>query len=476
MLIISNPIRLYGRKVVTDLALRSGSVTANSFSNSTGLASMVDRMWSEPTFASKEAMFQQQVDFDADKIQPHYKEYDYAKETEEFEYETPYNPAVDKTDFDRYYRRLEDIDGEYLEKYVGNLVYTICRLSGGVKEFNYQHAVAPTILDVEDDTPSELADLETDGQKDAWSESAINEALTNLPYVLKRLNNMSRLTGIHMLSFVCSYILAKEENKLLQQAGSTKLLKRNAVISKNVWACDKMGNATHKVEVSNKNQHAYLVFDWMEGNVDKYHAYRDDVINFMHYAKVLNIDITEHMERYGTEFLSKLTVVTLTPNLQYNPDIYKALLNGTSVSGVTSETAIQDTISLFSEICTTDESLRKVQTNYNAIKQSQHLEQARKIFAAYKLSVGEFINTDAVEFYDGYLQYDGQLAVVNTNLYGDTMFRDTRCLISELGFLVHVTDSLSVHLMNIYIAYDNMLAKMGKLDDHSIESWWLVSL
>lgn len=476
MLIINNPIRLYGRKVVTDLALRSGSVTANSFSNSEGLASMVDKMWSEPTFASKEAMFQNQVDFDADKIQPHYIEYDYAKEIEEYEYEVPYNPAVDKTDFDRYYRRLEDINGEYLEKYVGNLVYTICRRSGGVREFNYQHAVAPTILDVEDNTPSELADLETDGQKDAWSESTVNEALTNLPYVLKRFNNLSRLTGIHILGFVCSYILAKEENKLLQQAGSTKLLKRNAVISKNVWACDKQGNATHKVEVSNKNQHAYFVFDWIEGGIDQYQAYREDVINFMHYVRVLNIDISENMERYGTEFLNKLTVVTLTPNAQYNPEIYKALLNGTSVSSGISESAIQDTISLFSELCTTDESLKKVQSNYTADKQRQHLEQARKLYSAYMLSIGEFVKQSSIEFYDGYLHYDGELVTVNSNLYGDTMFRDTRCLISELGFLVHITDSLFLHLMSIYIAYDNMLAKLGKISDHRIESWWLVSL
>lgn len=476
MLIINNPIRLYGRKVVTDLALRSGSVTANSFSNSTGLASMVDKMWSEPTFASKEAMFQKQVDFDADKIQPHYIEYDYAKEIEEYEYETPYNPAVDKTDFDRYYRRLEDISSEYLEKYVGNLVYTICRRSGGVKEFNYQHAVAPTILDVEDNTPSELADLETDGQKDAWSESAINEALTNLPYVLKRLGNLSRFTGIHMLSFVCSYILAKEENKLLQQAGSTKLLKRNAVIDKNVWACDRNGNATHKVEVSNKNQHAYLVFDWIEGGIDKYQAYRDDVINFMHYVRVLNVDIRENMERYGTEFLSKLVVVTLTPNTQYNPDIYRALLTGDSVASALSENAVQNTISLFSEICTTDETLKKVQSSYTAIKQKQHLEQAIKLYSAYMLSQGEFIEQRFVEFYDGYLHYDGKLAIVDANLFSTTIFKDSRCLISELGFLVHVTDSLSVHLLSIYLAYDNMLIKLGKLQDQRSEGWWLVTL
>lgn len=476
MLIINNPIRLYGRKVVTDLALRSGSVTANSFSNSVGLAAMVDKMWSEPTFASKEAMFQKQVDFDADRIQPHYIEYDYAKEVEEFEYETPYNPAVDKTDFDRYYRRLEDISSEYLEKYVGNLVYTICRRSGGVKEFNYQHAVAPTILDVEDNTPSELADLETDGQKDAWSESTINDALTNLPYVLKRLNNLSRFTGIHMLSFVCSYILAQEENKLLQQAGSTKLLKRNAVISKNVWACDRNGNATHKIEVSNKNQHAYFVFDWMEGGVDKYQAYRDDVINFMHYARVLNIDVRENMERYGTEFLSKLVVVTLTPNTQYNPEIYKALLTGESMESAVSGNSIQDTISLFSELCTTDDSLKKVQATYTAEKQRQHLEQSKKLYASYMLSKGEFVEQRSLEFYEGYLRQDGKLAIVDGNLFGSTVFRDSRCLISELGFLVHVTDSLSLHLLSVYLAYDNMMIKLGKLTDQRVENWWLVAL
>lgn len=476
MLIITNPIRLYGRKVVTDLALRSGCVNANSFSASNGLASLVDKMWSEPTFASKEALFQDQVDFDADLIQPHFTEYDYDAETEEFERETPYNPAVDKTDFDRYYRRLEEIAEDYLEKYVCNLVYTICRLSGGAKAFNYKHAVAPTLFDVEDNTATELADLETDGQKDAWSEGAINEALTRMPYVLKRLHNLSRYTGIHMLSFVSSYIVAREKNQRMRMAGSTRLLKRNAVISENVWACDRMGNATHKIAVSNKNLKAYEMFDWIEGEVDKYQAYKEDVTNFMHYVKVLNIDITDDMQKYGQEFVSKLSVTTLTPNTQYNPDIYKALLTGAIVQQGNTPDLLSATVSRFREMCIADPSLARVLKEFDSKKQRQHFEVAKEIYSIYCLSQGIMCKDALFEFYDGYLYYSGELAVMGTSLVSNTVFSDPRCLISELGFLVHVSDTLTMHLLSIYWAKENMYAKIGKDKEQKLESWWLVSL
>ena len=433
-------------------------------------------MWSEPTFASKEAMFQDQVDFDADIIQPHFTEYDYDKEVEEYEQETPYNPAVDKTDFDRYYRRLEDISMEYLEKYVCNLVYTICRLSGGVKAFNYKHATAPTLLDVEDGTATELAELETDISRDAWPESVINEAYTKLPYVLKRLNNLSRYSGIHMISFVSSYIIARDKNARARQAGSTKLLKRNAVISENVWACDNMGNATHKVEISNKNLRAYEMFDWIEGEVDKYQAYKEDVTNYMHYVKVLNIDITHDMEKYGTEFLNKLTVTTLTPNTQYNPDIYNALLSGGNIIDTTKVDAVASTMDRFKELCVSDDMLSRVLNEFDAVRQQKHFETAKKLYSAYCLSHGEMCSNALFEFYDGYLYYNGDLAIMSSSFISNAVFVDDRCLISELGYLVHVTDNLAVHLMTVYCADENLMAKIRRDHEHKANDWWLASL
>lgn len=476
MLIITTPIRLYGRNVITDLALRSGSVDANSFSATSGLSAMVDSLWSEPTFASKEALFQQQIDFDADSRQPHFKEFDRDKENEEYERERAYDPSVDKTDFSNYYRRLEDIDSGYLEEYVGFIVYSICRYAkNGVKMFNYKHAVAPTLMDLEDDSVTELADLETDGVKDAWSEATINEALTKLPYVLKRLHNLSRYTGIHMLSFVCSYMIAKDKNIRAQQAGSSKYLKHNAVIAENVWTCDNMGDAVHKVVISNKNLKAKEMFAWIEGEVDKYHAYHEDVTNFMHYVKVLNININENMEKYGTAFINKLVVTTLTPNSQYNQSIYNALLSG-GVARDDSFDALQATMCKFKETCMSDESLMKVVQNFDMDKQTNNLKTSIKLYTAYCLMNGKLCSEKMFEFHDGYLYYDGDLCVMDSHLFTNMTFFDSRCVISELGFLVQVGNELVLNLMTVYCAEENMQMKIHKDSDNKLNTWWRVSL
>lgn len=474
MLIMTNLIQLYGRKVVTDLALRSGLANAKSYSPNQGLAPLVDKLWSEPTFASKEALFEKQVDFDADVIQPHLDVYDTDEEAE-YAKETRYDPAVDKLDFNKYYRRLEDIADEYIETYVGNLVYTICRLSGGVKSFNYSHAIAPTLRDLEDGSAIELADLELDYSKNEWSDSEVKKALSQLPYVLRRFLNLSCYTGIHVLSFVCSYLIAKEKNRLARQSGSVKTLKKNAVISENVWACDSIGNATKKIEVSNKNLKAYELFDWMEGTLNKYPAYQDDVTNFIHYVKVLNLDITEDMSKYGSDFIRGLTVVTLTPNSQYNQNVFNALAQGTPVyTPVTDK--VTSTITRFNELVISNDVISKVAEGFDYNQRVRNFELAKSLHYGYMMALGKIGEKFNYEFYEGFLHCNGELAIIGCGMISNTAFSDGRVLISELGYCVAVSDSLVLDLMTLSNAKDNMLIKVTRNTEESLEGWWSVSL
>lgn len=438
------------------------------------MSAAVDRLWVEPTFASKESMFAVQIDFDADKVQPHLLEYD---EDEELTYskDASYNPATDGLDFNKYYRRLEDIPSEYLENYVGNLVFTICRLSGGVKAYNYAHPLAPTLTDLEDGTAIDLADIELDYNKNEWSDAEVKRALSQLPYVLKRFLNLSCYTGVHVLSFICSYMVAKEKNKLAQQGGSTKVLKRNAVIAENVWTSDTLGNAVKKVEISNKNLKVYELFDWIEGNSSKYVPYREDATNFMHYAKVLNLDIREDMSKYGYDFMSKLVVLSLTPNTQYNSNIYNALLKGTSVSNGNVD-LIGRTMTRFLEVCASNATVQKVVNDFDYVHRARNFDYAKQLHYAYMLMSGRMGERFNYEFYNGFLYCNGELAIIQCGLISDYMFTDGRVLLSELGYCVAVSDSLILDLMPMGIACDNMKIKISGNKEEHLESWWSVPL
>lgn len=459
---------------MTDLALRSGLPDAKSFSLGMGLSSMVQYYWSEPTFASKEAMFEKQTDFDADRIQPHLSEYD-ASEEEEFDKDAPYNPAVDKLDFDKYYRRLEDIDEGYLEAYVSNLVYSICRYTNnGVRAFNKEHMVAPTIIDVEDGSAMDLAELELDVDKNDWSDTDMKKAMSQLPYVLHRFLNLSCYTGIHVLSFVCSYMLAAERNRVARMHGSTKILKKNAVIAENVWTCDSVGNAVKKVEISNKNLHAYELFDWIEGTSSMYVPYRVDVTNFMHYVKVLNLDITEDMSKYGPDFVRSLTVITLTPNSQYNQSVSNALAAGTPVYKATHD-RIQKTIIRFNELCMSNDILKEVIDSYDTLCRQRNFDMAKKIHYASIMAAGRIGERADYEFCDGFLYCNGELAYIGCGLITDVLFVDGRVLLSELGYAVAVTDTLVLNLMTLPNALDNVMKKI-RATGEKLEGWWTEQL
>ena len=447
---------------------------AHSYSPYQGMAATVDRLWTEQTYASKESMFASQIDFDADVMQPHLSEYD---EDEELTYskDAAYSPAIDGPDFNKYNRRLEDIPSEYLENYVCNLVYTICKLSGGVKAYNYAHPLAPTLIDIEDGSAIDLADLELDYNKSNWSDADTKRALSQMPYTLKRLLNLSCYTGVHVLSFICSYMIAKEKNKLAQQCGSTKILKRNDVISENVWTSDTLGNAVKKVEVSNKNLKVYELFDWIEGSSTKYVPYKEDATNFMHYAKVLNLDIREDMSKYGFDFMSKLTVLSLTPNTQYNSSVYNALLKGTSVQSGSAD-LIGKTMTRFLEICTSTPVVQKVVNEFDYTHRTHNFDLAKKLHYANRLMQGKMGERAVYEFYDGFLYCNGELAVLQCGMITDYMFSDGRVLLSELGYCVAVSDSLILDLMTMGIAYDNMQIKLSGNKEEHLEGWWSVPL
>ena len=477
MLLVTNQINLYGKKITTDLALRSGSATQNDYSRYKGLNSIINQYYKGNTLASLESLFQRQKDFDADSCQPHidiYSDYSREEEREEYERETQYNPAIDSAKFSRYLRRIEDIRVEYLEDYLANLVFTVFQRSGsgGAIEYDARHYVQPTLYSAEDDSVTELADLQLQCDYNSYSESMKARATENLPYVIKRLHNLSRHCGIHMLSMIAAYVRAKKENALKQQAGSSMVLKKNAVIAKGVYKCEKDGTIGGKIDVSNKNRRASDMFDWLHGLSDNFPSYKEDYLNFVKYCEILNIDLyNDDFTKYDKAFVDTLTVTTLTPNHQYNQAVFDAIRD----SGLNkeSEDLCLVTIEGFKDLVQSNEILQRVLNNMTRNIASNNFKIATELHYFHSVMLDKVSPPEASKYswINGFLHYDGELVILNTNLISNKNYIDSRFIISELGFCVHITNSIAMECMTVYIASDNMKNKYINHNSSEVVEW-----
>ncbi len=489
MILLTNPIALYGKKVTTDLATRIGPHTVDSYSYGVGLRYQVERMWSGgETEANIEMLFEEQADFNADVKQPHLSEgeYDETVEAEEYEVGAKYQPASDKTDFNNYYRRLEDIAPEYLESYVGNLVFTICRRSGGLKQFNSKHMEQPVLLSQGDDEGdfTELADLQLRADDGDWSLEVKQRALQRLPYVLKRLHNLSCYTGIHMLSYIVAFIKARDKNENMRSAGSQKFLKKNAVIEEGVFLCDKAGNIKKQVLVQNKNKRAEAAFNWICGLSTEYQAYYQDYLDLINYFDILNVELYEDdFTKYQRDFIDKLIVVTVTPNKQYDAQVYNAILHNSStpIQSGPDEDPIESTINTFMQIRTLDEELVAYDQRRDSQTDALITKFATGIYGTYSLMyLGVVTESVKYKWMNGYLFYDNQLVVMSANILSDPdgpVFNDDRCLIHESGYCVQVSTLMNLSIIPLYSAYENLKNKISAKDpDYKYVEWMRIGI
>lgn len=485
MIVIVNQIALYGKKVTTDLATRVGPCTLDSYSYGIGMKYQVQAMWSgEETEANIEALFNEQADFDADLKQPHLSEdeYDAVVEEEEYEIGQRYKPAIDKTDFDGYYRRLEDIAPAYLESYIGNLVFTICRRNSGLKQFNSRHMEQPVLLSQGDDEGdfTELADLQLMNDDKDWPLDVKNKAQQRLSYVVKRLHNMSCYTGIHMLSYIVSFLKARDKNENMRAVGSQKLLKKNAVIEEGVYLCDSYGNIKKRVLVQNKNKRAEEAFNWICGISNSYQSYYQDYLDFVNYIDILNIDIeNDDFTKYQSSFIDKLVVTIVTPNRQYDPQIYETILrNGTnSIPAKELEDPIESTINTFRQICTLDSRLIEADLHCNSIVLEMNTKKATGIHAMHYLNTYDIMPKDSdYKWSNGYLMFKEELVIIPASMISNSetrVFNDDRCIINELGYCIHVSNLMNLYIMSISDAYDNLRNKLYAHDPYYKYAEWM---
>ena len=478
MLILTEPVRLYGKYVISDLATRVAPANNMSFCPYSGMRYTVNKLWPNGTSSTEadiEMLFNQQPDFDADMMKPQNTAEDGNLEELREEEDSDcakYNPYVDTYPILRYYRRLEDIDPYYIERYVGNAVYSIqVRNNNGLRAYTYNNAEQVTLFNNSDDGDSfeELADLQLDVDVNEWSPEIKQEAAERLPYVIKRLHTLSCYCSIHMLSFISAYLKAKEENSIKRANGSTMTLKINAVLDKGVYRCDRDGYIQKQLDAKNRNKHAAEMFDWITGNSSSYESYIIDYKNFVHYCDVLGIDIlNDNMRKYDARFVKNLTVSVVTPNTQYDKQVFSVLCAGgnTAVKPSSELDPLVNTYSLFLELSKSNEWLSKgIETvSTSAVKDIdsflyQFLFNYNQL--ASKLQPGRpFLNVMDISFQTSYATYRGDLFYLDSNLLGKENFADRRCILSNTGYLIMLSHYDLLDVMSISDALDNVMAKL----------------
>lgn len=485
MIILTNAINLYGKNVITDLATRTGNSTVNDYSYGLGLSYKVRDLWrNNDTDANLEMLFNDQDDFDADVVQPNLsdEEYDESLADEEKVEHTPYNPAVDKTSFDKYYRRLEDIANGYLEKYLGFIVYNVKNHADGIKAYNAKHKDQPLLISTDGDDFTEFADLQLRDNSNDYPVHVKQNAIQHLPYVIKRLHNMSCYTGVHMLSYIVAFIKAKERNNSMRIAGSVKTLKHNAVVDEGVYLCDKFGNIVKKTESNSRNNKATWAFDWILGVSKEYQTYYQDYLDFVYYCKVLNIDIyNDDMSKYQKSFVDRLIVTTVTPNKQYNKQVYNALLqNKASVLPELEEVdldPVDNTIDVFTQICEVNDIMLNCIAHFDTIKAADNMQTVQSLYNTYSvLYNGATTDTSKYSWENGYLYYDGALAMLPAYFLSapDPKGNSTSvCIIHELGYCIQVSDSMSLFVLDVYNAMENMMHRIQNNDPEYKYMHWM---
>lgn len=505
MFIFPNPVGLYCNKVITDVQGRNGYTTSPlSFSCLPGRRHKVLQYLSydRTTTAILDDLFNGQADYDADVDQPMigakfenaFELYDRAKGDDDHKSRSVvYDPAVNNVDWSPdssenlnksrgYFRRLEDIYNEYILTYIDNLVLSIRLHSDSLKSYKANHQDQFAIMTSGDDGDGYLvpSDMLMDIVRDGYSDEQIEEARTNITYVMRRLHNMSRLYGIHMISFAVAFMRADAEKRAKRESGSTtSYLKWTDVTRYGVYYSDNMGNAKKRIYKESRSEKAQGAFDWAIGAWQVYPGYLKDFFNFQYYLEVLDIDLTSDFQNIGFDYIMSLNILKVTPNTQYESLVYDSIIHDPKDRYNIVERNSDNIMDSFMEhwYITMQESEDLAQRS-----DSMNADGYRNMIAnIFKLLLALYPNLNPTDckFKDGWLYNGNDLVIVDYLAIDPPSKTDyvsiyRSCLISELALIVRVTDDPHIIAMDTTGAYINYCNKLSGIRDKSEYQEWFV--
>ena len=488
MLVLTSIVSFDNRKVIHDLSTRVGKHNSDSYSYGMGMSYVVEQ-WcgrNQSQVLTVANLMRNMPDFDADvarPIQDRETEFDEIYEAENSASEV-YNPTVHDISFNDYYRRLEDINSAYLEKYIGNQVRSIMfHDEGGIRSYNKLHQSQAVLRSNDDDSDiTEVADLIFDRNSEiAYNSNEVAEAIEKLPYVLLRLVNMSALVKIHMPSYIIAYLKAEKQfrnNAMIKK--KAKNLTWVDVVRKGVYKADqRTGSATSLVGVATKNKYAEKMFYWINGADKDYAGYYEDYLNLLHYIEVLNIECrTEDFVTINRDYLKDCDIAIVTPNDQYLPEVEDALMHNDTTYNVASNDRTQyitdklDNITnLLEQAVLLDNDIRAIVTSADFTQLEKVKQDAVTMVFQYYLSNNEVIDYKNCKWVNGFLYYNNEIVrlPVSCIKYAEAINRES-FVFSEYGFVVKFTDESFLEIMHMECAFDNFKeALKGHYDEQDYD-------
>lgn len=432
------------------------------------------------TSADLEYLFENQNDFDADKKKPHLDvDADYSPEAEaEFGGDdATYDPSVDTQDFVRYHRRLEDINREFVLQFVDNTLYNIREKpnANGIMTYNAKHYVQPTLSSYDGENEvNELADLLTIRNDTKYSENDIAHARQNLPYVVKRLHNLSKMCELCMLSLIAAYVKAKRqyEFSVNMSGNSQRAFKHTSVYRWPIYKCNKVGKIHGGITLENKNERVREMFNWLEGESENYQSYYYDYLDYVRYVEILNIDLDDDWTQYGESFIDSIPCTVVTPNSQYDLDVVQAIQGYVKPEKSLTEKIWDqtlETIDTFRNRIFCNGMLQEFDNAHNPVAAQDILKVTHILLCMVAnvngVSPQNFPKEKELFWKSGFLFNKRGIVYVSAQSLADDAFVYDQCVISELGLIINITQTRGkLYYMYTAEAKLNVQTKMLRKD------------
>lgn len=478
MFILTQPVEIYSVKLITDMVGRYAE-TPDSVCPMYGFLKRLQDLWHiNETTADISALFEMQPDYNADKQFPMVtledlegqEDADIRSLQQERTVDVEYNPNIHKTNFDGYIRHLEYLPEGYMTVYLENLTLRIRTQSNGVAAYNNKHRIQNSFIGYGDNGMeiTERVDLLSDYEIDRSLLKDAENARQQLPFVVKRLHNLSRLSKIHILSFIVSFMKARKQSDKARAIGaSTSQFKLNDVIRMGVWKSNEQGAPCGQVHLGDKNKNAPIIFDWAMGRKSVFSSYYDDMINFFVYCDVLSIDVLhDTMLSYDDVFMRDIFVPIVTSNSQYDKLVADAILyyrgvDVPKVSTLASDSFTEALIELHANYVnyyTWNSDLYEKYMNYSFKDRKYIYGMAvglvRLQCVRYSIPIPA---DDAITWEDGLLFVNGELFKFVTNLV-DSSFagRESYCVLHDTGYMLRVEKGRNIHRVMLKVACEQV--------------------
>lgn len=212
-----------------------------------------------------------------------------------------------------YYTRLEDIDQDYIDKYINSIIIGYKKHNRGLNDQRYLMQTLEKVYDEDEDDFVSLTDLLLTEQ-DFTAEDII-EAESRLPYVLKQLYDGSIQMGGSLLSFIIA-----AEKCLHDPSGGAQLRPRH-IVNQGVWRMERDGSMVNQFKIEDNTAERFRnLYAWICGvgeggkNNIYYKAYRE----LLEICAILGINIRdEDPTQYDGKYIDSIVCTYIASNEEY---------------------------------------------------------------------------------------------------------------------------------------------------------------